>query len=377
MSSASPERTRPGSAPSEAEEEVARGEGVTTARWPAEWEPHRATWLSWPHNRETWPGSLEAAEEALTEAIAALLPGEIVRIVGGDAVRARARGRLADAGIEPTAVDWVACPTHDAWMRDHGAIFVTQRGNLAALDFGFDNWGKKYPGWELDDAVPGAMASHLSCRRVARPFVLEGGSIDGDGLGTVLTTESCLLHPNRRGGTPDARAWCERELAESLGGVRTIWLPGGIAGDDTDGHIDDVARFVAPGRVAAVRAPGGHPDSPMLEANWERLRRARDARGERLELAALPHPPPLFADGARLPASYANFYLANGVVLVPVFGAPSDESALRVLEDLLPDRRVVPIRCEGLVIGLGAIHCCTKEEPAPPKARARGGPTPG
>ncbi len=156
--------------------------------------------------------------------------------------------------------------------------------------------------------------------------------------------------------------------------ARTIWLAGGLAGDDTDGHIDDVARFAAPGRVVAVRAPQGHPDHAVLEENWERLARARDARGERLELAALPHPTVFFAGGTPLPASYANFYLANGVALVPVFGAPSDEPALRVLEELLPERRIVPIRCERLVIGLGAIHCCTKEEPAPQKQTAAEGP---
>jgi agmatine deiminase len=338
-------------------------------RWPAEWEPHHATWISWPHNRSTWPTAFDAAEAVFGSLVAALSEVERVRIGVAAAHRASAGRRLADAGAALGRVDWVSYSTNDAWVRDHGPIFLAKDAEAPiALDFEFDNWGKKYPGWELDNAVPKAVAKYLGSARLEIPFVLEGGSIDGDGRGTILTTESCLLDSKRRvlgRGVPHGRRDCDVVLERWLGAEKVIWLAAGIEGDDTDGHIDDVARFVAPGRVVAARSRSrGDPDFSVLEENWQRLGAARDAGGERLECAELPMPPPLVAGGARLPASYANFYLANDLALVPVFGAQSDETALRALEELLPERRVVPVRCEALVEGLGAIHCCTKEEPS-------------
>ncbi len=344
---------------------------LDTYRWPAEWEPHAATWLSWPHNRDTWPTAFEAAEAAFVQIAAVLSAVERVRIgVAADRERALEE-RLSASGAKPEQLDWVSYPTTDAWVRDHGPIFLSGAdGSLLPLDFAFDNWGRKYPGWELDDEVPRHIAEFLGTRRLVVPFVLEGGSVDGDGRGTVLTTESCLLHPSRSQAEARTPKDCERVLERLLRAERVVWLAGGIEGDDTDGHVDDVARFVAPGRVAAIRSRRrGDPDFDILEENWARLRDARDAAGVRLECVELPTPPPLTKAGARLPASYANFYLANRTALVPVFGVASDEAALRILEDLLADREVVPIRCEALVEGLGAIHCCTKEEPS------AGGPT--
>lgn len=340
-------------------------------RWPAEWEPHEATWLSWPHNRETWPTSFDAAEAAFVEIARALSAVERLRIGVSPAHRQPVRDRLEGSGIDPKLLDWVSYSTSDAWVRDHGPVFLCAPKGRVALDFVFDNWGQKYPGWELDNAVPAAIAAHLGLPRLEVSFVLEGGSIDGDGQGTILTTESCLLHPNRApravgGSAVQARTRrdCEAGFERYLRAERVVWLAGGIEGDDTDGHIDDVARFVAPGRVVALRSQSrGDLDFAILEENWGRLRVARDASGRRLECVPLPTPPPMVRRGVRLPASYANFYLANGTCLVPVFGVSTDEPALRILEQLLPERRVVPIRCEGLIEGLGAIHCCTKEEP--------------
>ncbi len=333
-------------------------------RWPAEWEPHRATWLSWPHNPETWPGRLAAVVETYVAIVDALVAHEAVHIAVADApMEEAARADLRRGGVAERGVVFHHIPTDDAWARDHGPIFlVNAHGERALVDFRFDNWGRKYPGWERDDAVPRAVAQLLGVRRFAADFVLEGGSIDGDGAGSVLTTESCLLEPRR--GPGRTREGMERLLHAFLGTQRVLWLGAGIEGDDTDGHVDDVARFVAPGRVVAVRCDDpADPDHDALAENWRRLASLRDAHGRKLELAALPVPPPLVVAGIRRPASYANFYLANGLALVPVFGAPSDARALAVLRDLLPDRQLIGIPCRDLVVGLGAVHCITQQEP--------------
>ena len=335
-------------------------------RWPAEWEPHRATWLSWPHNRETWPDCLDAAVASFVALVGALAPREAIEIgVGDEALEASARQALRRGGVDPDRnVRFHRYPTNDAWARDHGPIFLVRDGGGRALcDFQFDNWGGKYPGHEPDDAVPGHVARILGLPRFACDVVLEGGGIDGDGLGTVLTTESCLLNPNRGGGRTRERM--ERLLAGFLGARRVLWLAEGIEGDDTDGHVDDVARFVAPGVVVAAVCPdAADPNHAPLAENRRRLAGMTDARGAALSIADLPMPPRLARHGHRSPASYANFYLANGVALVPTFGAPSDARALAILRELLPDREVTGIPCVELVSGLGAIHCVTQQEPA-------------
>jgi agmatine deiminase len=335
-------------------------------RWPAEWEPHRATWLSWPHNRETWPASLPAVIESFAAMVRELVPREAVCIgVGDEAIESSARAALARAGVDPEGVTFHRYATNDAWVRDHGPIFVVRSDppGRAVLDFRFDNWGRKYPGWEADDAVPGRVARILGLPRFACETVLEGGAIDGDGRGSVLTTESCLLNANRGAGR--TREGVERQLADSLGATRVLWLAGGIEGDDTDGHVDDVARFVAPGVVvAAVCTDPADANCAPLAENRRRLARMTDARGAALSVSELPMPPRLGAGGQRSPASYANFYLANGVALVPVFGAATDARALAILRELLAGREVVGIPCLELVSGLGAIHCVTQQEPA-------------
>lgn len=319
-------------------------------RMPAEWEPQTHVWLAPPHNAETWPGCLAEAQTAF-RAFTALLMDH----------------------VNVCTTDELGIPTIDAWIRDFGPLFVQHpEQGLACHDFRFNGWGDKYEDRTLDDAVTAHLASHLGvpCRR--HDEVLEGGSIDVNGTGTVMTTASCLLNPNRN---PDRdRAALETMLHAALGTRHTIWLPGGIAGDDTDGHIDDVARFTAPTTVAAVRASAGHPDHAALEANWAALGEARTDTGARLERVALPSPEPIlydyppdrFGHGGRhpVPASYANFLISNDLVAVPVFGQRTDDRALGILREMFPGRTVRGIRAEALVVGLGGLHCLSQQQPA-------------
>jgi agmatine deiminase len=333
-------------------------------RMPAEWAPHQATWISWPHNPETWPGVLTAAEDSMTQAVAALAGGETVRINVLDAAHERhVRARLGSLA-ESAAVRFHHFPTNDAWCRDHGAIFVrNDQGELAAVDCGFNAWGGKYPPWDLDDAIPAQMAAALGLPRFTGGLILEGGSIDVNGAGTVLTTEQCLLNENRNPGLSQA------EIEERLGllfGVRQVlWLGDGIVGDDTDGHIDDITRFVAEDVVVTVVEPDpADPNHAPLAENLARLHGMRLADGRPLRIVELPMPAPVELDGARLPASYGNFYIGNDVVLLPAFDQPADEHVRRILAGCFPGRRVVPIRATELVVGLGAFHCLTQQVPA-------------
>jgi agmatine deiminase len=344
-------------------------------RWPAEWAPHRATWLSWPHNLETWPGNgiLAAVEDAFCEMVRALVPGERVEInVSNTEMEAHVRARLRGAGVpDLDRVGFHLIPTNDAWVRDHGGLFVEAideagRVERRLLDFEFDAWGGKYPPWDRDAVVAAAMADATGAIRESIPgIVLEGGSIDGDGEGTILTTESCLLNPNRdRDGVDRSREALERVLAEQLGARCVLWLGDGIVGDDTDGHIDDLTRFVAPGRVVTVvESDRGDVNHVPLAENRRRLAQLRDAKGRRLEVVELPMPPPVEGPEGRLPASYANFYFGNAALLVPVFGVDADREALDLLAGLISDRPVVPIPAQNLVLGLGAVHCLTQQEP--------------
>lgn len=344
-------------------------------RWPAEWEPHRATWLSWPHNRDTWPTHLARVEDAFCEMVRQIAPGEDVEInVGGAALADHVRAKLRGAGITDfSRIHLRDIATNDAWVRDHGAIFVfeqTEDGlRQAALDFLYDAWGGKYPPWDLDERVALQMAQSAGVPRVAFDLVLEAGGIDGDGAGTILTTESCLLNPNRgRPGHDRSRSALERVLAEAFGAEKVLWLGDGIEGDDTDGHIDDLTRFVAEGRVATIveRDPADS-NYRVLKENRERLEGMRDARGRRLEVIELPTPGIVPGPDGRLPASYANFYFANAAVLVPVFDRETDRDAIAILEKAIPDRPIVPIPGQNLVLGLGAVHCLTQQEPSVPR----------
>ena len=335
-------------------------------RMPAEWEPHTSTWVAWPHNLETWPGCMEAAENEFCALVHALVASEPVHILVKDAEHAgHVRERLSHNGkLDTIQLHEVA--TDDAWLRDTGPTFVQDRERgLVAIDWTFNTWGGKYPPWEQDDAV-GARVAELANTPCIRPeLVLEGGALEVDGQGTLLATESTLLNPNRNPSMTRARM--EQQLRELIGVRHVVWLQGGIDGDDTDGHIDDIARFLGLGRVVCVRESNfKDPNHARLEENRDRLQSARDAEGRPLELIDLPMPPPIDAQGERLPASYANFYVANGALIVPVFGVQTDEDALRILEKVFPDRVLRPVPCRTLVRGLGAVHCLTQQLPQGP-----------
>ena len=351
----------------QAEQEAPAARGY---RMPAEWERHEATWLSWPHNRETWPGSLERAEAAMVELVAALAERERVRINVLGPEHRRYVGWLLAGCVPPENVGWHEFPTNDAWIRDHGAVFVVRNAGsdpLLALDFEYNVWGGKYPPYDLDRGIARWMADAVGVPCRSPGIVLEGGSVDNNGAGTVLTTEQCLLNDNRNPGLD--RAAIETVLADSLGATHVIWLGDGIVGDDTDGHIDNLTRFVDRDTVVtAIEPNAADPNHAALQANRDRLAAARLADGASLEVIELPMPAPVFAGGRRLPASYANFYVGNGIVAVPVFGCAEDEQACAILGTCFPGRRVVPIDCTALAVGLGALHCLTQQLPAVPRA---------
>ena len=335
-------------------------------RMPAEWEPHAATWISFPHNPETWPGRLDAAERAMAAAVAVLAAGEMVRVnVRDETHEAHVRGRLREAGADPDAVRFHHVATNDAWCRDHGAIFVTRPGNeapLAALDFGFNAWGGKYPPWDLDDAVPGRMADILGVPRLEGGMVLEGGSIEVNGDGALITTEQCLLNPNRNPRL--SRGDIEQRLKDCLGVRQILWLGEGIEGDDTDGHIDDITRFVSRSKVLTAMTPAGERNHDALAANRERLAAMCLEDGTPLQVVELPTPVLDDAGGEPLPASYANFYVGNAVVLMPAYGGAADDAAARLIGACFPDRALHAIDCRDLVHGFGAFHCLTQQVPA-------------
>jgi agmatine deiminase len=336
---------------------------------PAEWEPHRGTWLSWPHKADSWPGKFEPVPAIFAEIVRALVPHEEVHLnVGDEALEASARESLRRADATLTRVFFHRHPTDDAWCRDHGPIFVERaredggREQLV-LDWGYNAWGGKYPPYELDDAIPTRIAEELGLPVLAPGIVLEGGSIDVNGAGTLLTTEQCLLNPNRNPGL--SRSELERYLERYLGAHKILWLGQGIEGDDTDGHVDDLTRFVAPDTVVtAVEDDPSDPNHLPLRENLERLRGMTDQDGQPLRIVELPMPPALYYEGQRLPVSYANFYLANEVVLLPGFDRRRDAAARTVLQALFPARQVSVINCIDLVWGLGAIHCVTQQWPA-------------
>lgn len=337
-------------------------------RMPAEFEPHAATWLSWPHKEASWPGKLAVIPPIWVEIVRALAPGEEVHILVNDAApEAAVRRLLREGGVPLERVRLHEVPTDDAWMRDHGPTFITRTmeglTDLAVVDWGYNAWGGKYPPWENDDQVPARLSRLLGLRRFEPGIVLEGGSIDVNGRGTLLTTESCLLNRNRNPQL--SRGDIEGYLRDYLGVRHILWLGDGIAGDDTDGHIDDIARFVDPVTVAAVVED--NPDDENyepLQANLRRLEKMRDQDGQALRIVPLPMPAAVRYEDQRLPASYANFYIGNRAVLVPIFNDPNDAKALAVLRSVFPGREVIGIEATDMVWGLGAFHCVTQQQPA-------------
>ena len=327
-------------------------------RMPAEWEPHEATWLAWPHEKSDWPGKFAPIPWLYAEIVRHLARVEKVRIITEDdrAVRSMLRKSYADLD----AVEFFPYPTNRSWTRDYCPLFVKKKSGEAALThWRFNGWAK-YSNFELDSAVPALIARDLHIERIAPGLVLEGGAIDVNGAGKLLATEECLLSPvqQRNPGVP--RRALESALKKFLGASEIIWLNRGIAGDDTHGHIDDIARFTSPDTVvAAVEPDRTSPNHEPLKENLARLR----SRGD-LRVVTIPMPEPVYFAGQLLPASYANFYIANKIVLAPTFADPNDRAALNTLQRLFPDRAVIPIPCRDLVLGLGTLHCMTQQQPA-------------
>jgi agmatine deiminase len=331
---------------------------------PAEWEPHAATWLSWPYNLETWKGHLEGAERAFVSIIKALSPHETVHLlVPDDRVRARAEKMLKGTAIRSDSPVIHTIESGDVWIRDYGPIFIKDRkGAVAFTKWIYTAYGNKYEDLLPGNSVPDRMPLQ-SLERFDTGFVLEGGSIDVNGTGSLLTTESCLLSPDRNPGK--TKMEIDRVLKSALGVTNVLWLLAGIQGDDTDGHVDTISRFVGPSTVVTEfeRDPSDPNYSTLLE-NAERLQTMEDEQGNLLEVLHLPMPKPIFAGGRRMAASYANFYVANDIVLTPTFADPSDEEAIDVLQKCFPERDVIGIDCRDLIWGYGSIHCATQQQPA-------------
>jgi len=379
-------------------------------RMPAEWEPHAATWLAWPHNKDDWPGKFEPIPWLYAEIIRHLTRHERVEVIVNDlASEKRARKVLERANALTDNIRFHHWPTDRVWTRDSGCTFVKYgRGGaasrarnprkagpltspdrslandpvglgmaegmewdssgLASITWRFNAWAK-YPNYQRDQKIGSVMAQAANAAELRpvfgkRRIVLEGGSFDMNGQGTLLTTEECLLSKTQQRNPGMKRRDYERIFADYLGIRNVIWLGSGIAGDDTHGHVDDITRFVAPDTVVtAVESDPNDPNYEPLRENIRRLREATDQDGKSISIVELPMPAPLFFDGRRLPASYANFYIANGLVLVPVFNDPNDRFALDILADLFPDREVVGIYSGDLIWGLGAMHCMTQQQP--------------
>jgi agmatine deiminase len=364
-------------------------------RMPAEWEPHQATWIAWPHNRSDWPGKFEAIPWVYAEIVRHLARGERVNIlVNDEAAEAKAREALVRATVlpqeavepgEPSGnVAFAQIPTNRAWTRDYGPIFVSRKvkrelskdaklPSVAATAWRFNAWAK-YRDWKLDAPVSAELAERLNMphwkpmvKINGKPqrVVLEGGSIDVNGRGALITTEECLLSEVQQRNPGLSREELERIFADYLGVKKVIWLERGIAGDDTHGHVDDITRFVAPSTmVTAYEEDRSDPNHEPLRENFRKLAKSTDQSGKPLRVVKLPMPTPVVFRGQRLPASYANFYIANRAVLVPVFNDPRDRIALNVLAELFPRRQIVGIYCGDFIWGLGAMHCMTQQQPA-------------
>lgn len=370
-------------------------EKLSSYRMPAEWEPHTATWLAWPHYKLDWPGKFEPIPWVYAEIIRYLSRNERVELIVNDAAAEKqARKTLKRAHALNDNVQFHRWPTDRVWTRDSGCAFVASYGEsqnqnphpvftknvaqrmerppkLSAIKWCFNAWAK-YPNWKRDEKIGSMMAQFARAGEIRPEFngnrvVLEGGSIDVNGSGTLITTEECLLSRQQQRNAGMKKRDYEKVFAEYLGARNVIWLDSGIVGDDTHGHVDDITRFVSPDTV--VTCVDADPKSENYEALRENIRRLRDATaedGKQLAIIDLPMPTAIYFEGRRLPASYANFYIANGVVLVPVFNDPNDRVALDIFADIFPDREIVGIYCGDLIWGFGAIHCMTQQQPAFP-----------
>jgi len=349
---------------------------------PAEWEPHEATWLAWPHNPEDWPGKFSSIPWLYAEIVRLIAERERVHLIVEDAATERRVISMLERGCaRVNQVIFHRWPTDRGWTRDSGPIFVRDAaGKVAITHWRFNGWAK-YDDWRLDEKIPGKVTKLLDIRawqpsvqgqNGAKHCVLEGGSIDVNGAGTLLTTEECLLSEVQQRNPGVSREQLERVFHEYLGVEQVIWLGRGIAGDDTHGHVDDIARFAGPATIiAAVEPNTNDPNHEPLKENLQTLKAARTPDGKQFTVIELPMPRPIIFRKQRVPASYANFYLANGVVLAPTFHDPNDRVALNILAEAFADREVIGVHCVDLIWGLGALHCMTQQQPAGPASKPR------
>jgi len=328
-------------------------------RMPAEWEPHEATWLAWPHEKSDWPGKFAPIPWLYGEIVRHLARVERVRILVEDEAAERGVRRMLKAcQADLAAVDFFHHPTNRSWTRDYCPLFVKTKSDVAITHWRFNGWAK-YENYERDTRVPQFIGEKLGLERFSPGIVLEGGSIDVNGAGKLLTTEECLLSDVQARNPGLSKLDLERAMRDYLGIKEVIWLGRGIAGDDTHGHVDDLARFTSEDTVVTVVEPDKSDENhEPLKENLARLRARKD-----LKIVTLPMPEPVYFAGQRLPASYANFYIANGIVLVPVFGDANDRAALNGLTRLFPERKIIGIYCRDLVLGLGTLHCMTQQQP--------------
>lgn len=342
-------------------------------RMPAEWEQHQSTWLAWPHNKNDWPGKFEAIPWVFADIVKHLSRAEVVNlIVASGREKLTAQKVLKLSHVDLKQVKFHIWPTNRIWTRDSGPIFIKNKNSVAVTNWQFNAWAK-YADWKHDNRLPEHVSKKFKLKkftpmvqRNGKPYqiVLEGGSIDVNGQGLMLTTEECLLSKVQQRNPGLSRQELEQVFADYLGVEKVIWLDCGIKGDDTHGHVDDISRFVAADTILTVVEPNrGDANYEPLQENLRRLRAATDLQGRKLKIVELPLPRPVIFQGQRLPASYANFYIANGLVLVPTFNDPNDRVALNILSDLFPGREIVGIHCGDFIWGLGAIHCMTQQQP--------------
>jgi agmatine deiminase len=336
-------------------------------RFPAEFEPHAATWLSWPHKEDSWPGRIDHIFPSYCLFVKALAENESVHInIVNEEMKEFAREKLETIGTDMGRVRFYTHPTNDAWCRDHGPAFLI---NPAAaqpkiiIDWNYNAWGNKYPPHDLDDRIPTLIAAAYEIPVLYPEIIMEGGSVDFNGKGTVITSESCLLNENRNPLL--SQSGVERYLEAYYGVDQVLWVKEGITGDDTDGHIDDTVRFFNEDSVlVAIEENKSDENYGILQRNLADLKKMRVSNGKQLNVVELPMPDKIIFEGQRLPASYANFYIANGLVVVPTFNSDKDEKALRIIQDAFPERKVIGIDSTDLIWGLGSFHCLSQQEPA-------------
>lgn len=333
--------------------------------FPAEWAKHTATWLSWPHKEASWPGKIDTIYAPYIEFIKVVTEGELVRInVVNEDMKASVIFQLQNAGVDLNKIEIFEFPTNDAWCRDHGPAFLinpTTR-QKAIVDWGYNAWGGKYPPFDLDDVIPTKIGNHFGLPVFNPGIVMEGGSVDFNGKGTILTTTACLLNKNRN---PELnQQQIEAYLQNYYGAEHILWLGDGIIGDDTDGHIDDITRFVNEDTVVTVVEEDKNDENyHILQENLETLKTMRLLNGKQLNIVELPMPDAVVYEDTRLPASYANFYIANSAVIVPTYRSKNDDKAIDILTQCFPDRKVVGIDSTDIIWGLGSFHCLSQQEP--------------